>query len=91
VGAFGHFTAGDTPYAAIPRDVLATVYGHENAAKGHHVEVTSPNGRVAIVEIGDKGPMLRNRANNAVLELNPAATRLLGSGDANGYRYRFVD
>ena len=91
IGAFGARTSGDTPYVAVPRDVLTQVYGHEDAAKGKHVEVTSPNGRTAIIEIGDKGPRLANRRNNAVIELNPAAIRELGSGDSAGYKYRFID
>ncbi len=96
-GYWGHNTAGSVPYAAIPRDLLRKVYGHENAARGKFVEVTSPNGNVAVVEIGDVGPMLRNRrnsphpVNNAVIELNTPATRLLGSGDASGYSYRFLE
>jgi hypothetical protein len=96
-GYWGHNTAGSTPYAAIPRDLLRKVYGHENRAKGKFVEVTAPNGNVAVVEIGDVGPMLRGRRvsryprNNAVIELNTPATQLLGSGDASGYSYRFLD
>lgn len=91
IGAFGHNTAGDTPFVAISRDVLQKVYKDPRLANGKHVEVISPNGRSAIIAIGDIAPSLRNRANNAVLELNPAAKALLGSGDAEGYRYRFVD
>ncbi len=91
VGAFGARTSGDTPYVAVPRDVLAQVYGSERAAKGQFVEVTSPNGRTATIEIGDIGPALSRRHNNAVIELNDAAAAVLGSGDANGYSYRFVN
>lgn len=90
IGAFGHNTAGPVPYVAVPRDVLKAFYGHENAANGKFVEVTSPNGTTARIAIGDKGPALRNRMNDAVLEVNPAAKALLGSGDSNGYTYRLL-
>jgi hypothetical protein len=88
IGAWGHNTAR-LPGVAIPRDVLASVYGHPDAANGKTVEVIAPNGKSAILPILDKAPAVRNRANNAVIELTPAATQILGSGDAEGYRYRF--
>jgi hypothetical protein len=90
IGAFGHNTAGPVPYVAVPSDVLKAFYRSENAANGKFVEVTSPNGTTAKIQIGDKGPALANRANNAVIELNPAAKALLGSGDSNGYIYRLL-
>lgn len=91
IGAWGDLTAGDQPFVAIPRDLIAKVYGHENAGRGKRVQVIAPNGKTAIIPIGDKGPALRNRANNAVIELNPAAKAQLGTGDSAGYRYKFID
>lgn len=91
IGAFGHNTAGAQPFVAVPRDVLSKVYGSEKAANGKMVQVIAPNGQTAVIPIGDIGPSLRNRANNAVLELNPAAKALLGSGDSEGYRYRLLN
>lgn len=88
LGAFGHNTAV-LPGVAIARDVLASVYGSPRNAKGKTVEVTSPNGTTAILPILDIGPNSRRAGNNSVLELTPAATKVLGSGDANGYKYRF--
>lgn len=89
VGAWGHNTA-QTAGVAIPSDLLKSVYGHPDAANGKRVEVISPNGQSAILPILDKAPRIANRANNAVIELTPAATQILGSGDASGYRYRFL-
>ncbi len=89
VGAFGHNTTA-LPGVAIPRDLLASVYGNARAANGKRVEVISPNGTSAILPILDIAPRIANRANNAVIELTPKATELLGSGDANGYKYRFL-
>lgn len=91
VGAWGDFTAGDQPFVAVPRDLVRKVHGSEAAGRGKRVQVIAPNGQTAIIPIGDIGPALRNRANNAVIELNPAAKRLLGTGDAEGYRYKFID
>lgn len=91
VGAWGDLTAGDQPFVAVPRDLIAKVYGHEDAGRGKRVQVIAPNGQTAIIPIGDKGPALRNRANNAVIELNPAAKAQLGTGDAAGYRFKFIE
>lgn len=88
VGAFGHNTAA-LPGVAIPRDVLESVYGDYRNANGKTVQVVSPNGNVANLPILDVGPRVRNRANDAVIELTPAATRILGSGDSQGYKYKF--
>lgn len=91
IGAFGHKTTGPTPFVALSRDVLDHAFGNASLARGKHVEVISPGGTSAVIEIGDIGPRVHNRGNNSVLELNPAAKAILGSGDANGYRYRFID
>ena len=91
VGAWGDFTAGDKPFVAVPRDLIAKVYGHEDAGRGKMVQVIAPNGKTAVIAIGDKGPKLANRANNAVIELNPAAKAQLGTGDSAGYRFKFIE
>lgn len=91
VGAWGDITTGSTPFVAVPRDLIAKRYGSEDAGRGKMVQVIAPSGKSAVIAIGDKGPALANRANNAVLELNPAAKRVLGSGDSGGYRYKFLD
>lgn len=91
VGAWGDNTAGATPGVAVPRNWLAKKYGNENAAKGKMVQIIAPNGTTATVPILDKGPAAQNRANNAVIEVNPAAKKLLGAGDSNGWRYRLLD
>lgn len=91
IGAWGDFTAGNQAFVAVPRDLIAKRYGNENAGRGKMVQVISPNGESKIIPIGDKGPALANRANNAVIELNPAAKQLLGSGDSPGYRYKLLD
>ncbi len=88
VGAFGHNTAA-LPGVAIARDVLQRVYGSTAAANGRTVQVISPNGTVANLPILDVGPSSRSAGNNSVLELTPAATQLLGSGDMGGYSYKF--
>ncbi len=88
VGAFGHRTS-ELPGVAIARDVLQRVYGSTAAANGRTVQVISPNGTVANLPILDVGPSSRNAGNNSVLELTPAATRILGSGDMGGYSYKF--
>jgi len=90
IGAWGDRTSGNTPFVAVPRDMLAKAYGSEDNARGRYVQVISPNGNSAVIAIGDKGPALRNRMNNAVIELNPAAKALLGTGDAAGYRYKLL-
>lgn len=88
VGAFGHNTAV-LPGVAIARDVLTSVYGSPQNARGKTVHVVSPTGQEAVLPIIDVGPNSRNAGNNSVLELTPAATRVLGSGDASGYKYKF--
>lgn len=88
VGAFGHNTSV-LPGVAIARDVLTSVYGSPQNARGKTVHVVGPNGQEAVLPILDVGPNSRNAGNNSVLELTPAATRVLGSGDANGYKFRF--
>jgi hypothetical protein len=88
VGAFGANTT-QTPGVAIARDVLTSVYGSPAAARGKTVHVVGPTGQEAVLPILDIGPNSRNAGNNSVLELTPAATHILGSGDANGYKYRF--
>ncbi len=88
VGAFGHNTAV-LPGVAIARDVLQRVYGSTSAANGKTVQVVSPNGTVATLPILDVGPASRAAHNSAVIELTPAATRVLGSGDMGGYSYKF--
>lgn len=89
IGAWGHNTAA-SPGVAIPRDVLISQFGSLAAAKGRPVEVISPNGQTAILPVLDVGPRLRNRSNNALIELTPSASQQLGSGDASGYRFRFL-
>jgi hypothetical protein len=89
VGYYGHNTAGSVPYVAVSRTLLRQTYGHENAGKGQFVEVTAPNGRKGIFEIGDVGPRIKS-ANQPLIELNDEAARQLGSGDANGYNYRLL-
>jgi hypothetical protein len=89
VGAFGHNTTA-LPGVAIASNVLSGVYGSAQNANGKRVEVISPNGTSAVLPILDVGPHTNHAQNNSVLELTPAATQLLGSGDANGYKYRFL-
>lgn len=91
LGAFGHNTAGKTPFVALSRDVLDHAFGTASLARGKHVEVIAPNGTKAVIEIGDIGPRVANRGNNSVLELNPAAKAVLGTGDREGYSFRFID
>lgn len=88
VGAFGHNTAR-LPGVAIARDVLTSVFGSPAAANGKTVHVVSPSGQEADLPILDVGPNSRNAGNNSVLELTPAATQILGSGDSGGYKYKF--
>lgn len=88
VGAFGHNTAA-LPGVAIASDVLRRVYGSTAAANGKTVQVVAPNGTVANLPILDVGPASTRARNNSVLELTPAATRILGSGDMGGYAYKF--
>jgi hypothetical protein len=88
IGAFGHNTAV-MPGVAIARDVLTQVYGSPANARGKSVHVVAPNGQESDLPILDIGPNSRNAGNNSVLELTPAATRILGSADANGYKYKF--
>ncbi len=89
IGAWGHNTAA-TPGVAIPRDVLVSQFGSLAAARGRPVEVISPNGQTAVLPVIDVAPRLRNRSNNALIELTPSASQQLGSGDASGYRFRFL-
>ncbi len=89
VGYYGHNTAGSTPFVAVSRTLLRQTYGHENAGKGQFVEVTAPNGRKAVFEIGDVGPRIKS-ANQPLIELNDEAARQLGSGDSSGYNYRLL-
>ena len=89
IGAWGADTT-KTPGVAIPRDLIAQVYGSEDAGRSGRVQVIAPNGQTAILPIVDKGPLLRNRANSALFELTPPATQILGSGDASGYRFKFL-
>ncbi len=88
VGAGGHNTAV-LPGVAIARNVLRSVYGSPQAAIGKTIEVISPNGTKAMLPILDIGPDSNRAGNNSVLELTPAATRILGSGDATGYKFKF--
>lgn len=91
VGFFrGVNTAGNVPYVAISADLLHP-QGRPSSTAQYWAEVIAPNGTKRVIEVGDKAPLLKNRRNNAVIELNPAATRLLGSGDANGYRWRLLN
>ena len=88
VGAFGADTTR-TPGVAIARDVLQSVYGSAANARGKTVHVVGPNGQEAVLPILDIGPNSRRAGNSSVLELTPAATQILGSGDQGGYKYRF--
>lgn len=92
IGAFGANTAGKVPYVAVPRDLLAMRYGDARNARGKRVEVIAPNGMRETIEIGDIAPRVENRANNAVIEFNPAALQKLKlKGDTTGVSYRFLD
>ena len=91
VGAWGDVTSGNTPGVAVPRNWLSAKYGSEDAAKGKSVQIISPSGVSAVVPILDKGPRGDHRANNAVVEVNPAAKKLLGAGDSSGWRYKLLD
>lgn len=88
-GAWG----ADTTKAAgvaIPRDLIARIYGNENAGAHKLVRVIAPNGNVADLPIVDKGPKLKNRHNNALFELTGPATQVLGTGDTTGYKFKFL-
>lgn len=90
VGAWGDITSGLQPGVAVPRDIISKVYGSEDAGHGKRVMVIAPNGESRVFPILDKGPKLANRANDAVIELNPAARASIGTGDAQGYRYKLL-
>jgi hypothetical protein len=90
IGYFGGVdTTGAVPYVAVPRDVLDPT-GRPDPRKRHFVEVVAPNGAKKVIQVGDVLPAVRNIRNGAVIDLNPAAAKLLGSGDSGGYKWRMV-
>lgn len=89
-GYFGGVnTAGDVPYVAVPRDLLDPS-GRPDPKAAFFAEVITPKGQRHVVRVGDVMPRVANRANDAVIDINPAAARLFGTGDMQGYRWRLL-